>query len=126
MLKVVVVGELLELECEERTGERGDASLRGGREGCARVRRRATQRRQGRRVRSVCVRGGHARAESTCRRHERHQRPAVATEPREVATSSFIPLSFSLFVGELCVSGVEASSVRIELCKFPDCHVRWL
>ena len=48
-----------------------------------------------------------------------HQRPAVATEPKGSRDSLFL----SLFIWELCVSGVEASSDKIESCKFPDCRV---
>ena len=52
--------------------------------------------------------------------HERRQRPAVGQRGKGSRDSL---LFFSLFVGELCVSGVEASSVKIELCKLSVCRV---
>ena len=65
----------------------------------------------------VCVRGGHVRAESTCRRDTSGQQ--FATEPKGSRDSLFL----SLFIWELCVSGVEASSVKIESCKLSVCRV---
>ena len=68
----------------------------------------------------VCVRGGHVRAESTCRRDTSGQQ--FATEPKGSRDSLFL----SLFIWELCVSGVEASSDRIESFKLSVCRVRRL
>ena len=60
---------------------------------------KVNQRRQGLSLRSVCVHGGHVRAESTCRRDTSDTSgQQFATKPREVAT----PFSFLYLFGN-CV-----------------------
>ena len=124
LLELVQKVELLEREQGAEGDKRGEASLRGGREGCARVLESdpAVPRTQ-------CAVGVCARRTRAGREHV----PTTRTPPAASSGNgtkgrrdSLFPLSFSLFVGELCVSSVEASSVRIELCKFPDCRVRRL
>ena len=84
---------------------------------------RVNQQRQGRSSWSVCVCSGHVPAESTCRRDTSD----TSGQPFSNGTKgSRDSLFLSLFIWELCVSVVEASSDKIESCKFPDCRVRRL
>ena len=103
--------------CDEREWSEVNVCADALRVASVRRARRANQRRQ-----------GHVVIESVCAEETRaagtrvNQRPAVCSGTKG---KSRLPFSF-LFVWELCVSGVEASSVRIESCKLSVCRVRRL
>ena len=110
--------------CEENPRVLCDSgALRERRERRVERQRRAGERPNGTKG-AVC--GRCVCAEDTCERRARADDTSGQQLQRNQGKSRLPYLSFSLFVGELCVSGVEASSIRIESCKFPDCRVKRL
>ena len=72
---------------------------------------RVNQRRQGRSLRSVCVRGGHMRVESTCRRDTSDTSGQPFATEQGKSRLPYIYFSFFIYLGIVRVCVCEASSL---------------